>query len=45
MYGCKVTFRYDAHSPLTLLERKRESWALDILSDLPLNFIDHIELK
>ncbi|MFQ7171887.1 MAG: hypothetical protein ACLRQF_07240 [Thomasclavelia ramosa] len=45
MYGCKVTFGYDAHSPLTLLERERECWALDILSDLPLNFIDHIELK
>ena len=38
-------FGYDAHSPLTLLERERECWALDILSDLPLNFIDHIELK
>ena len=44
-YGCKVVFGYDAHSPITLLEKNREKFALDILKGIPLNFIDSIELK
>ena len=44
-YGCKVVFGYDAHSPITLLEKNREDLAMEILKDIPLNFIDDIEFK
>lgn len=44
-YGCKVIYGYDAHSPITLLERDREALANRTLSDIPLNFISSIELK
>lgn len=44
-YDCKVLFGYDAHSPITLLEKDREKKALEILKELPLNFIKFIELK
>lgn len=43
-YGCNVVFGYDAHSPLTLLERNREMNARELLSDLPLNFVDFSSL-
>lgn len=44
-YGCKVLYGYDAHSPLTLLEKQRVAKAEEILSGIPLNFIESIELK
>lgn len=44
-YGCKVVFGYDAHSPITLLEKNRENLAMEILTDIPLNFIDEIKFK
>ena len=44
-YGCKVLYGYDAHSPISLLEREREDKANDILHDIPLNFIDSLTLK
>lgn len=44
-YGCKVVFGYDAHSPLTLLERERETEALELLKGLPLNFVDEVILR
>lgn len=44
-YGCKVLFGYDAHSPITLLERDREDQAMELLHDLPLNFVNEITLR
>lgn len=44
-YGCKVLFGYDAHSPITLLEKDREQNAMEILKGLELNFIHTIPLK
>lgn len=45
MYGCKVLFGYDAHSPLTLLERDREQKALSILEGIPLNLVTDAVLR
>ena len=44
-YICKVIFGYDAHSPLTLLEREREQRALDTLENISLNFVDMVQLR
>lgn len=44
-YGCKVLYGYDAHSPMTLLEKNREHKANKILEGLPLNFIKTVTLK
>lgn len=44
-YGCKVLYGYDAHSPIAFLEKNRVMLANEILKDIPLNFIDTIELK
>lgn len=44
-YGCKVIYGYDAHSPLTLLERDREEKANEILKYIPLDIIDEISIK
>lgn len=44
-YGCKVLYGYDAHSPISLLEKNREYKANKILSDIPLNFINTVNLK
>lgn len=44
-YGCKVLYGYDAHSPITLLEKHREYLANEILKDIPLNFISDIKLR
>lgn len=44
-YGCKVLYGYDAHSPIAFLENDRLIKAQDILEDIPLQFIETIELK
>lgn len=44
-YGCKVVYGYDAHSPISLLEKNKEIQANEILKGLPLNFIETIDLK
>ena len=44
-YGCKVLYGYDAHSPISLLEKNREMMANEILKDIPLNFIDEVSFK
>lgn len=44
-YGCKVLYGYDAHSPITLLEKYREFKANEILKGIPLNFIENITLR
>lgn len=44
-YGCKVLYGYDAHSPITLLEKEREYLANEILKNINLNFIHTITLK
>lgn len=45
LYGCKVVFGYDAHSPLTLLERHREIEALNIIGDISVNLVEDIQLR
>lgn len=44
-YGCKVLYGYDAHSPITLLEKNREEKANEILKGLSLNFAKDIILR
>lgn len=44
-YGCKVLYGYDAHSPITLLEKEREHQAEEILKGIPLYFIKDIILR
>lgn len=44
-YGCKVLYGYDAHSPIALLERDRETMADEILRGLPLKFVETVELR
>lgn len=44
-YGCKVVYGYDAHSPISLLEKKRIIKVNEILKGIPLNYIDKIVLK
>lgn len=38
-YHCKVCYGYDAHKPVTLLEKKRIEKCQEILKGLPLQFI------
>lgn len=44
-YDIDVVFGYDAHNPTTLLERKREEVALQILQGLPLHFLTSFTIK
>lgn len=44
-YGCKVVYGYDAHSPIAFQEKNRILSANAILKDLPLNFIQSVDIK
>lgn len=43
-YGCKVVYGFDAHSPISLLEKNRVKIVEEILKDIPLNYIKEIKL-
>lgn len=45
VYGCKVLYGYDAHSPIAYLEKDRIMIAEEILKGIPLNFIEEIRLR
>lgn len=45
LYGCKVLYGFDAHSPISLLEPHRIQLANQIISGLPLRFVKEITLK
>lgn len=44
-YGCEVLYGWDAHTPIAFLEEDRIDLAKEILKDIPLRFIEGIELK
>lgn len=44
-YGCQVLYGYDAHSPITLLEKNREYMAEEIIKGIPLHFAQTVLLK
>lgn len=44
-YNCKVVYGYDAHQPLSLVDRKQEIKMFEMIKHLNLNIIDSIKLK
>lgn len=45
LYGCRVVYGFDAHSPISLLESDRVELANRIVNGLPLRYVKNIELK
>lgn len=44
-YNCKVVYGYDAHHPLSLVDREQEKQMFNMVKHLDLNIIDSIKLK